>query len=139
MKKLPARWIPKLSANTWIRIAAGLTVVLAFFVNEVEWVQYRFIQQMELLAYDQRLRLFLPNTLDTRVVVLDIDEKSLNAEGRWPWSRDKVALMIRQTSTACASWDSTSRSPSPTRAPASRPSTSSRRTSSRTIPSTWRP
>ena len=95
MKKLP-RWIPQLSANTWIRIAAGLTVVLAFVLNEVEWVQFRFIQQMELWAYDTRLRLFMPKTLDARVVILDIDEKSLNAEGRWPWSRNKDAQLIRQ-------------------------------------------
>src|SRR5438552_3938920 len=85
-----------MSANTWIRIAAGLTVVLAFLVNEAEWIQYRFIHQMELLGYDARLRLFMPKTLDPRVVILDIDEKSLNAEGRWPWSRDRVAMMVRQ-------------------------------------------
>jgi adenylate cyclase len=94
--KLPARWIPQLSINTWVRIAAGLSLVLAFLVNESEFYQYRFIQQMELLAYDARLRLFLPNTLDPRVVILDIDEKSLNAEGRWPWSRNKLAVMVRQ-------------------------------------------
>jgi adenylate cyclase len=94
--KLPARWIPKLSTNTWIRIAAGLMVMVAFLANEAEWVQYRFIQQMELWAYDQRLRLFLPRTLDTRVVILDIDEKSLIAEGRFPWSRNKMADMVRQ-------------------------------------------
>jgi GT2 family glycosyltransferase len=96
VKKLPARWIPKMSINTWLRVGAGLAVVFAFFMNEVESIQLRFIQQMELLAYDQRLRFFMPRTLDTRVVILDIDEKSLNAEGRWPWSRDKVALMVRQ-------------------------------------------
>jgi len=94
--KLPERWIPQLSTNTWLRIAAGLALVLAFFVNEVEWVQYRFIQQLELWAYDTRLRLFLPNTIDPRIVILDIDEKSLNAEGRWPWSRNKLALMVKQ-------------------------------------------
>jgi adenylate cyclase len=94
--KLPERWIPRLSANTWIRIAAGLALVFAFLANEAEWVQYRFVQQMELWGYDARLRLFMPKTLDPRVVILDIDEKSLSAEGRWPWSRDKVALMVRQ-------------------------------------------
>jgi adenylate cyclase len=94
--KLPARWFPQFSANTWLRIVAGLAVMFAFLVNEAGWYDFRFIQQMELLAYDQRLRLFLPKTLDPRVVILDIDEKSLNAEGRWPWSRDKVALMVRQ-------------------------------------------
>ena len=94
--KLPARWKPQLSTNTWIRIAAGLTLVFAFFVNEAEWIQYRFVQQMELWAYDTRLRLFMPRTLDPRVVILDIDEKSLNAEGRWPWSRNKLAVMVKQ-------------------------------------------
>jgi adenylate cyclase len=94
--KFPSRWKPQLSINTWIRIGAGLLVVLAFFVNEAEWFQYRFVQQMELWAYDTRLRLFLPNTLDPRVVILDIDEKSLIAEGRFPWSRNKMALMTRQ-------------------------------------------
>jgi adenylate cyclase len=74
----------------------SLAVVAAFFLHEVEWIQSRFIQQMELLAYDARLRLFMPKTLDPRVVILDIDEKSLNAEGRWPWSRNKVALMVKQ-------------------------------------------
>jgi adenylate cyclase len=91
-----SRWKPQLSTNTWIRIAAGLAVVFAFFVHEVEWLQYRFVQQMELWAYDTRLRLFLPKTLDPRVVILDIDEKSLIAEGRFPWSRNKMAVMVRQ-------------------------------------------
>ncbi|HUQ29262.1 MAG TPA: adenylate/guanylate cyclase domain-containing protein [Usitatibacter sp.] len=93
--KLPA-WLPKYSTNTWVRILAGLTIVLAFLVNEWEVYQYRFIQQMELWAYDTRLRLFLPRTLDPRIVILDIDEKSLNAEGRWPWSRNKVAAMVHE-------------------------------------------
>ena len=94
--KLSARWKPQLSINTWIRIAAGVGIVLAFLVNEAEWYQFRFVQQLELWAYDTRLRLFMPKTLDPRVVILDIDEKSLNAEGRWPWSRAKVALLVRQ-------------------------------------------
>ncbi len=94
--KLSARWNPRIDIKTVIRIGASLAVVGAFFLHEMEWVQSRFVQQLELLAYDARLRLFLPNTLDPRVVILDIDEKSLNAEGRWPWSRNKVALMVKQ-------------------------------------------
>ncbi len=88
------RW--HLSINTWIRIAASLAIVTALLVHEAEWFQFRFIQQLELWAYDTRLRLFMPKTLDTRVVILDIDEKSLSAEGRWPWSRNKVALLVQQ-------------------------------------------
>jgi len=85
-----------MSLNTLLRVAAGLAIVAACLVHEAEWYQFRFLQQVELWAYDTRLRLFMPNTLDPRVVILDIDEKSLNAEGRWPWSRNKLATMVHQ-------------------------------------------
>ena len=94
--KSAARLIPKLSINTWIRIAASLAIVFGFMVHEAEWYQFRFVQQLELWAYDTRLRLFMPKTLDPRVIILDIDEKSLIAEGRFPWSRNKLAQMIHQ-------------------------------------------
>ncbi len=94
--KLSPRWNPKFSLNTWIRVGASLVIVATFLVHEAEWFQLRFVQQLELWAYDTRLRLFMPKTLDPRVVILDIDEKSLNAEGRWPWSRNKVALLIHE-------------------------------------------
>src|SRR5687767_3202787 len=94
--KLSARWKPDLGINILIRIAAGVAIVVAFLVHEAEWFQYRFVQQMELFAYDARLRLFMPRTLDPRVEILDIDEKSLNAEGRWPWGRNKLAVLVRQ-------------------------------------------
>jgi len=87
---------PKISLHGSSRILVGLAVVVVFLLNEAETYQLRFVQQMELLAYDSRLRFFMPKTLDPRVVIIDIDEKSLIAEGRWPWSRDKMATMVRQ-------------------------------------------
>ena len=50
-------------------------------------------QRLEWLAYDLRLRLFIPDEieLDPRIVIVDIDEKSLRQEGRWPWSRATIA------------------------------------------------
>ncbi|HEX4944863.1 MAG TPA: adenylate/guanylate cyclase domain-containing protein [Usitatibacteraceae bacterium] len=93
---LNARWFPKPSLNDVIRAAIGIAVVFFFLVHEAEWQEFRFLQQLELWAYDARIRLFLPKTRDTRVVILDIDEKSLNAEGRFPWPRNKLALMLKQ-------------------------------------------
>jgi adenylate cyclase len=95
VKKFSALWM-QMSLNSLVRIGIGVAVVLFFLVHEADWTTSRFIQQLELLAYDARLRLFMPKTLDPRVVILDIDEKSLNAEGRWPWSRNKLALMVKQ-------------------------------------------
>jgi adenylate cyclase len=83
-----------------LRIAFGLTVVLVFLLHAVS-EEYRIplLQQIELLLYDARLRLTMPRTVDNRIVILDIDEKSLlerekGGEGRWPWPRDRLAFML---------------------------------------------
>ncbi len=93
---LNARWIPRFTLNDFIRGAIGIAVVLACVLHEGQIKELRVLQQLELWAYDTRIRLFLPKTRDTRVVILDIDEKSLNAEGRFPWPRNKLATMIHQ-------------------------------------------
>jgi adenylate cyclase len=94
--KTSARWIPKLSLNDAIRIGLGLVLVFCFLVDAGEWKEFRPLTQLELWAYDARVRLFLPKTRETRLVIVDIDDKSLNAEGHWPWGRDKLALLVRQ-------------------------------------------
>ena len=92
-KELQKRFFP--SVNMVIRIGISLGLVLFFILCETERISVQFFKQLELLAYDTRLKLTLPNTIDPRIVIIDVDEKSLIAEGRWPWSRDKLALMIK--------------------------------------------
>lgn len=47
--------------------------------------------------YDVMSSLFLRKApSQVRVVVIDIDETSIQNEGRWPWPRDKFALLIKQ-------------------------------------------
>lgn len=36
----------------------------------------------------------MPGGVDERIVIIDIDEKSLASEGRWPWPRDRVARLV---------------------------------------------
>ena len=57
-----------------------------------------FITRLENIIYDYRLRLTMPGTVDDRVVILDIDERSLDprALGRWPWSRDKIVGLLQK-------------------------------------------
>jgi adenylate cyclase len=86
----------RLSLNTVIRVGLGIAIVLACVLSEGEIVPMRFLQMLEMQAYDARLRLSMPRTVDPRIVILDIDEKSLIKEGHWPWSRDKLAVMVRQ-------------------------------------------
>ncbi|MCP2937546.1 CHASE2 domain-containing protein, partial [Salmonella enterica subsp. enterica serovar Typhimurium] len=46
------------------------------------------------IAYDTKLSLTMPGTRDDRVVILDIDERSLAEVGRWPWGRERLATLM---------------------------------------------
>lgn len=78
------------------RIAVGLAFVTFFLLHAAGLVPSRFIRQLELWSYDQRLNLTLSTTQDTRIVIVDIDEKSLAEVGRWPWSRNQIAHLLDQ-------------------------------------------
>jgi len=83
------------------RVLIGLIVVMLFLVHTVGlWgLQLPLIDTLEAIIYDTRLKLTMPRTVDNRIVILDIDEKSLaekekGGEGRWPWPRDRLALLL---------------------------------------------
>lgn len=60
------------------------------------------INRLDYLAYDLRLNLTLPDHPPTadNVFIIDIDEESLRAEGRWPWSREKMGGLVTALKTA---------------------------------------
>lgn len=80
-----------------VRIGLCIAVLFVFIVHAASWARIGFIDQIENILYDQRLLLTMPNTLEKRIVIVDIDEKSLTAEGRWPWGRDKLAELVRRS------------------------------------------
>ncbi|MEN6585680.1 MAG: CHASE2 domain-containing protein, partial [Sulfuricella sp.] len=79
-----------------VPIALGMLVLLIFLLHAAKIVAIPFMQNLETISYDARLRLTMPQTLDRRIVIVDIDEKSLAEEGRWPWGRNKVAALLEQ-------------------------------------------
>ena len=76
------------------RIFISLVLSVPFLLQVAGTIDWRFFRTMESYAYDTRLKLALPNTVDPRIVIVDVDEKSLAVEGRWPWSRDKMATLV---------------------------------------------
>lgn len=52
------------------------------------------LQRLDDSLYDVRLRATMPAVHDPRIVIVDIDEKSLAEVGRWPWSRHQVARLL---------------------------------------------
>jgi adenylate cyclase len=77
-----------------VRIALGLLAVLCILGHTARYYRIPFIPTLEAVLYDTRLRLTMPRTTDARIVIVDIDEQSLAAEGRWPWSRDRLGLLL---------------------------------------------
>lgn len=81
------------------RMAIGLAIVVLFLMHAIHVFRMPLLDNLEAIVYDTRLRLTMPRTVDPRVVILDIDEKSLlerekGGEGRWPWPRDRLALLL---------------------------------------------
>jgi adenylate cyclase len=54
----------------------------------------RFITQLDLAIGDARQRALMPRTLDPRIAIVDVDEKSLAELGHWPWGRDRLAGLV---------------------------------------------
>ena len=79
-----------------VRYALSVLVLLALLLHVTGWMPIAPIQQMEHDSYDARLKFMMPTGVDTRIVIVDIDEKSLSEQGRWPWGRDKLALLVNQ-------------------------------------------
>lgn len=59
----------------------------------------QLLSQLELIAYDWRMTtLPLPTNIDNRIVIVDIDERSLAIEGQWPWPRSRIAELVTRLS-----------------------------------------
>lgn len=83
----------------WVRISLGLAVLVVLLLHAAQLLVIQPLNKLDDIIYDYRLLLTMPNTQEKRIVILDIDEKSLKerekgGEGRWPWPRDRLALMV---------------------------------------------
>lgn len=52
------------------------------------------LRNLEYAAYDVLVRAAPVRPPDRRIVIVDVDERSLSAIGQWPWRRDVVARLI---------------------------------------------
>ena len=75
-----------------LRIVPSLVLLVLFAFHVTGHFNLQVIEKLEQFAYDARLRLTAPEGVDPRVVILDIDERSLREEGHWPWARDKMTV-----------------------------------------------
>jgi len=76
-----------------IRYALSLAVTAIFLLHVGDIFKIPILTSLENQAYDARLKFTLPDHVDKQVVIIDIDEKSLDEIGQWPWNRNILAKM----------------------------------------------
>jgi adenylate cyclase len=77
-----------------IRVAISLALFIVFFAYVNGALPLTVVDQLERSAYDARVRLVASRTVDPRIVIVDIDDKTLKEQGQWPLPRDKFAQLM---------------------------------------------
>lgn len=88
---MPVKIQVKQKAIPWLIAAVWL-----FFMalHATGGFRLAFLDRLDATIHDLSLKRTAPRGLDDRITILDIDEASLKAIGRWPWSRDKMAALV---------------------------------------------
>lgn len=85
--------------SRWTQVYIGLFSTVFIFIADVFQVPLVsfLINQLDNRIYDQMVQLNLrPHLQNPQVVIIDIDNKSVEKEGRWPWPRNKMAELINK-------------------------------------------
>jgi adenylate cyclase len=85
--------------SRFLRLFLGLILLAVFAAQSAGMLPFSFIDKMDGVLYDVKLRWHAPGGVDPRIVIVDIDEASLKereqgGEGRWPWPRDRLAVLM---------------------------------------------
>jgi CHASE2 domain-containing sensor protein len=75
-------------------VLSGL--VPAIIVALLSLYRPSFLTNLEYSTYDTLLRITGSTPPDTRIVIVDVDERSLSAIGQWPWRRDIVGDLVNR-------------------------------------------
>jgi len=78
------------------KILSAVAVGVAVFALVAGLRMTRWFEVVELKAFDHLVRRYAdPAKADSNLVLLAIDESSLEAFGRWPWPRDRYGYVVR--------------------------------------------
>jgi adenylate cyclase len=85
-----------LFSRHWPRIAVTLIPLVFALLHATGILHIGMLQRLDDIIYDARLRATMPRALDERIVIVDIDEKSLAEVGHWPWGRNRMADLVQE-------------------------------------------
>ena len=74
----------------------AITLVVVIIASWGYLINFPFLEELELKAFDLRMRARGPIVTSGQVGIVAIDEESLEKIGRWPWSREVMARLVRE-------------------------------------------
>ena len=69
-------------------------LILLFFLIVLKTINPSFIKSISYLSFDLYQKIFPLDKQDSKVVIINIDEKSLSKFGQFPWNRSIFAKII---------------------------------------------
>ena len=91
----------KVSRRTWgVSLLISLGVIA--LIGPIYYLAPNFLYVIEFNLFDQHFRLRGPRPANPQVAIVAIDEASVRAVGRWPWSRAVLADLVRRLDQAGA-------------------------------------
>ena len=84
----------KRSVRRLVRLLISGLSLAVFALHIAGNPRFELIDRIENYLYDVRVRLTMPGTVDSRIVIVDIDEISQARLGQWPWPRDTLADIV---------------------------------------------
>jgi adenylate cyclase len=86
--------LQRVAARYGARWMLGVALLLVAF-TQIGAQHVALIDKIDLYIYDKRMSLMQAQP-DSRIVIVDIDEKSITEIGRWPWNRDVMAKLVQK-------------------------------------------
>ena len=79
---------------------------LAILIGLIPLANFNIFDELRLFAFDTMQQINPREPLeDDPVVIIDIDDESLNNLGQWPWSRDLLSELVQKTENFMTSFD----------------------------------
>ena len=92
-------FVTRLIQKKRLEISLGLLCTILIILIPIFHIPIAssLLNQANAYIYDHIIQLNLrPHTENPKVVIIDIDERSVQTEGRWPWPRDKMADLLNK-------------------------------------------
>jgi adenylate cyclase len=75
---------------TYLKVTSAIILVYLFFMT----LNPGFIHNLEMKFYDLMFHLRGPEPVGSEVIIVAIDDNSVKAIGRWPWSRREITRLV---------------------------------------------